>query len=48
MSNDVWMGRYSSLIKEFNAGKRSSPEFEDKIFLQSFPQQKRKPPLNFM
>jgi hypothetical protein len=39
MSNDVRLRRCSSLTKEFKlllrtAGKRSSPEFEDKIFLQ--------------
>ena len=51
MSNDIWMRRRSSLMMEFKllrtAGKRSSPESEDKIFLQSFPQQKSKPALNF-
>jgi hypothetical protein len=47
------MRRWSSLMKEFKLllptdGKRSYPEFEDKLFLPSFPQQKGKPPLNFM
>ena len=39
MSNDGWMRRCSSFMKEFKlllrtAGKRSSPEFEDKVFMQ--------------